>query len=563
MLGCSKKVPGPKPLYAIVRFENISGDPELDWVGRAATEVLSSSLSTSMDGVVLTPSSYARVAKALGPRPATAPGISAQRQEAVAAGANHIVSGYVERIGGSLRLHAADEDITSGRITRVVTGNGAQPIAALMALARQLSPTARPFATGNPDALRLYSAALESTPAAGVGLLEQAVQQDPNFGPAWVLLTAIKVAASDAPGARETMAAARTHSLGELDKANLDVQAASLAGDSKAKTAALKKLTVLTPGDTTLLQAVAESEAKTGAFADAAADWKRLAALVPADADAWNQLGYNMAWSGNYEAAVAAHREYARIRPTEANPLDSLGDVHFMHRKYGEAAKSYLAANAKNPGFERYLDLYKAAWAKFRAGDKAGADKAFEQFQAARANPANPGLVLLQADWMYRTGRKNEAVKMLRQSAADSSTNPVVKANAFSQLAVWELVAGDRAAAAKDSLAAGQPTTPVAAMVRIATMPSASTSEWAARVNTMLTGPNLAGVRRLALGYALILDGKAAASIPVWEEVARTATATDFVLQAMVEIVKGAKPKLALIPNPDAINQFAVLYGDL
>ena len=562
LLGCSKKVPGPKPLYAIVRFENLSGDPSLDWIGRAATELLSSSLSTAMDGVVLTPSSFARVAKALGPRPATAPGISAQRQEAVAAGANHIVSGYIEQVGGTLRLHAADEDLTSGKITRVVSGSGSQPVAALMALAKQLSPTAKPFATGDSEALRLYSAALESTPATGTGLLEQALRKDPNFGPAWVLLAAIKVAGSDAAGARETIAAARTHNLTELDKASLDVQTASLTGNPQAKTAALKKLTALTPGDTTLLQAVADSETKAGAFVDAAADWRRLAELLPADADAWNQLGYNQSWAGNYAAAVVAHQQYARLRPNEANPLDSLGDVQFMNRKYAEAAKSYLAANAKNPGFERYLDLYKAAWAKFRAGDKAGADKAFEQFRATRANPNNPGLVLLQADWLYRTGRKDEAVKLLRDSTTEGS-NPVVKANAYSQLAVWDLVAGNRAAAAKDSVAAGQPTTPVAVIIRIATMPSASASEWASRVNSMLAAPNLAGIRRLALGYALILDGKTAASIPVWEEVARTSAATDFALQSMVQIVKGTKPKLALIPNPDAVNQFAVLYGDL
>ena len=79
----------------------------------------------------------------------------------------------------------------------------------------------------------------------------------------------------------------------------------------------------------------------------------------------------------------------------------------------------------------------------------------------------------------------------------------------------------------------------------------------------MLAAPNLAGIRRLALGYALMLDGKTPASIPVWEEVARTSAATDFTLQSMVQIVKGSKPTLALIPNPDAVNQFAVLYGDL
>ena len=30
------KADEPKPRYAVVRFENLSGDPSLDWTGRAA-----------------------------------------------------------------------------------------------------------------------------------------------------------------------------------------------------------------------------------------------------------------------------------------------------------------------------------------------------------------------------------------------------------------------------------------------------------------------------------------------------------------------------------------------
>ncbi len=562
LLGCSSKVQPPKPLYAVLRFENLTGNPALDWIGRAASETLSTSLSTAMDGIVLTPSSLARLGKALGPRPGNVPGSSAQRQEAILAGANHLISGYAEMVGGAVRFHAVDENLTTGKIVQSTVGSGVQPMAALSALARNISPTAKPYATLLPEALRLYAEALDSAPSDAKPLLGKVLGLDPEFGAAWVLLAGVEAGLGDAQGAAATIREARTHRLTALDKANLDVTTASLAGDAKAKLSALKQVTQLNPGDTTLLRAVAESEVATGDFAAAATDWARLAELVPADVDAWNQLGYTRAWGGNYAGAITALAEYAKLRPADANPLDSTGDVHFMNRKYASAAQSYMAAHSKSPGFERFADLYKAAWAKFRAGDKAGADKTFAEFRVGRGKISPQGVELAEADWLYRTGRKAQAEALLRARIADPASAAVAP-NAYSQLAVWELIDGDRAGAARDALAAGQPRTPVMAIIRIATMPSAPAAEWAARVEKMLPGPSLAGVRRLALGYALLLDGKKSDAIPVWEDISKAASAGDFPLHALRDSLKGVPTKLALVPNPDAINQFAALYGDL
>ena len=560
--GCGRKAEGPAPLYAVVRFENLSGDPGLDWTGLAASEVLSSTLSNAMDGIVLTPSSLARLGKALGARPAGVPGSSAQRQEAVLAGANRLISGSVEKGAGGIVVRAVDEDLTTGKAVRTLSGTGAQPLQALTALAAAFSAKAKPYATANSEALRLYSEAAEAPPAEAPGLLDRALAADPDFGEARVLLVATRLAGGDRAGASAAIAEARSHRLTDADQAGLDVSAAALSGDNAARAAALKRLTVLTPGDTTLLRAVAESETSSGRFSEAAADWKRLTGLVPSDADAWNQLGYNLAWSGNYPAAAAAHAQYAKLRPGDPNPLDSAGDVQFMYRRYAEAAKSYLAANAKAPGFERFADLYKAAWAKFRAGDKAGADKTFEEFRTARGNGNPLGIELFQADWLYRTGRRKEAAALLRARVADKES-AAAWPTAYSQLAIWELAAGERAQAMKDSLAGGQPKTPVQVIVRIASMPSASPAEWSARVNGMLPGPALAGLRSLALGYALLLDGKREAATAVWQQIAASAPATDFPFRAMAEWLATGKTALALIPNHESVNEFAVLFGDL
>ena len=54
-----------------------------------------------------------RFASSLGPRPASAPGISSERAEAFLAGATRFITGYVERPAGQITITATEEDVFS------------------------------------------------------------------------------------------------------------------------------------------------------------------------------------------------------------------------------------------------------------------------------------------------------------------------------------------------------------------------------------------------------------------------------------------------------------------
>src|ERR1700722_17284338 len=103
-IACHKQTVGPPPRYAVLRFENLSGDPSLDWTARAASEMLSISLAGVLDGPVLPSTALAKLTPALGPEPSAVPGISGQRQEALVAGATRLISGYVERASGQISI---------------------------------------------------------------------------------------------------------------------------------------------------------------------------------------------------------------------------------------------------------------------------------------------------------------------------------------------------------------------------------------------------------------------------------------------------------------------------
>lgn len=567
---CGHRESGPPRRYAVVGFENLSGDSSLDWAGRGAAEFLSRSLQGAIDGSVLSQEAVARAGQSLGSHPAGAPGISASRAGALVAGANHIVSGYIERTPAGIRIAATDEDAASHRTARTLSVTASSAFDAMDRLAHLFSDKAGPPPTGNAEAFRLYSTALGNAAAGGVPLLERAVTLDPSFGRAWVALARV-VALSDRAAAAAVIARARERKLAPVDLAWLDFESAALDGDRTGTLAAMRRLSGFDAGDTGLARSLAEAETSAGNFSQAAAVWKRLTVSNPGDVNAWNQLGYTLCWSGDYTGALAALREYARLHPGDPNPLDSQGDVHYWFGKFSEAAASYAAAYAKMPGFLNGGELYKGAWARFLGGDKTGADALFAKFREARDKAGDPNIGILAGDWLYRTGREKEASALLRAALKNApekkdaaAAEPAVRAGTAAQLAVWDLLDGDRSAAAKDiGEGGGSNLAPVDVLVWIAAMPSATVSEWEARTARILAAPQLAGLRPIALGYSLMLDGQKQAALPVWEEVVKQSPGSDFFPRAILMRLKGQPVEHLSPPDSVSLNRFAAVLGKL
>ncbi len=559
---CRTKATGPPPRYAIVRFENLSGDPTLDWMSRAASESLSFSLAGAMNGAVLPAAALSRAAAALGPQPTAVPGVSGEHQRALVAGATRVIAGYIERPDNEIRIAATERDLATGKSLRIVSATGSSPIAAIEALAKQFSPNAKPPVTGNEDALRLYAEALESPIGTGVEDLEQATRIDPNFGEAWVALASLDSARGDRAAAEEAVDRARRGKLDALSLARLNLESANLQPDRRARIEALRKVVALTPSDTQLLRNLTDAEMAVGEFEAAAADWKKLAALFPQDPAILNSLGYALSYAGDYKDALAALDAYARLRPKDANPLDSIGDLNYSFGKFQDAANSYMRAHNLQPDFERYGDLYKAAWAKFKAGDTPAADKLYAQFQAEREKLHDPLIALITADWLYRTGRKSQAFDSLRAAIAQTPS-PALRANGWTQITIWDLIGHQREQAAKDSASIGPKLTEASMLIaRFAAFPSAPAEEWESRAEHLIP-PNTAALRPMALGYALVLDGKRQAALPVWAGIVNNDPATDFFSRAIYARLQGKPIARPLLPDPANFNPFGAVPDSL
>lgn len=563
--GCSsQKTPVAPPHYAFLGFENLSGDPSLDWTGKGSSEFLSRSLGHAMDGSVLNPDSIGRMQQSLGPRTVAAPGSSANRTSAIGLGASLLVTGYLERAPGGVRVTASEEDVATHKTLRTLSATAGAPFQALTELAHEFSAKAAEPGTSNAEAFRLYCTALETPIKEAPPLLEQAVRLDPAFGRAWIALVRTAIVEGDRAGADELALRARAQKLAPVDLASIDYEIATARGDRAASLAAMRRVSELQPDDIGLTRSLATAESNAGNFREAANDWKRITVAAPQDADAWNQLSYALCWSGDYQGALTAVHQYARIRPAEPNPLDSEGDIHYWFGRFSDAAASYTAAEAKSPAFLNGGEFYKAAWAKFRAGDKAAADAMFARFQDSRTRAKDAAIPLFAADWLYRTGRAKEARKLAAAGLQQQDTQPAVRVGLAAQMALWDLMEGDRAAAAKDVIAGGNAgITPADLILRFAALPSASAAEWEARAQKDLGAPQLATIRTTALGYALILDGKREAAIPVWEDIVAKSPGTDFFARVVLARLKKQQAAGRVIPDPINLNQFAAITDHL
>ena len=521
ILSCGPGKPAGVERLAILRFENLTGDDSLNWVGRAVSEVIIADLAGSRALSAVTFSQLHAADSTLGPRALAAPGISAERPAALLAGVHEILYGRVSRAGTRLRLDAELFDNSRGKIVRALSATapesqGVIPLAD--SLAKELATRVRTFETQIDRAMRDYCVGLESSDAhAAAEAFSRAVSADPNFGQAYLAWAQSAAAQNGRTEAERVLAlaSARGNTIPELERSRIALLAAELRGDTTASMRALETVAQLDPSDAGLIRRLAREKVRARRYREAAETIKQALTVQPDNPELWNDLGYAEMFAGDFTAAGTALDEYRRIQPDDPNALDSLGDVHFYFGQFASAEKYYRESFEKDHAFNGGAALLKAAHARLRTGDIHGADALFNQYMDASGN-AGPLQHLRRAEWQFLSGRRKLAVEQLEGysrnlPAAATSFAPQMNA----QLALWELDMGDRARAREFAQRAQGPRSPAAAVARFLTEAPASPAEWRQRALELLPRPEDAHARSLMLAYALLLQKDFADALPI------------------------------------------------
>jgi tetratricopeptide (TPR) repeat protein len=563
-ISCSRTPQSPTiQRLAILRFENLSGDPSLDWIGRALPEIVTSELTRSTSLYAIPSSRLHSLNQALGVRPIAAPGISAEAPLAQTLNATRIGYGYYTVEGGLLQAHLTIEDPRTQHMVQLLTSATSHlpdVISVANSLARGIWPEAQPWPVRNPEALRSYAIALESTDAAAMERDgEAAVAADPDFSRPYLLLAELKARRQDGAGAQSVLQSALGRPrIDAAGRAEIEAVAAGLGNDAAARERALAEQVRLAPNNAAAWRSLAEIHVARHRFPEAGQDYERALAIEPEDPILWNEAGYAAAWAGNLPAAMSHLRRYQALRPNDANPLDSMGDVNLMLGHLAEAERFYLDAVQKDPGFLNGAGTYKAAMAHLMTGDVAGADAIFRQ----RFPQPNP-------EWLWVTGRRNEAYALLERQIEGAVSSPN-RSGAYAQLAFWSLWLDNPAAAAAMARKAAETAVPAStslvALARFLTQPTATADQWSARA---AEGFRNSAARDVALAYALLLDRHFAEAVPVLRRTYETSPPSDSGLPielawALIESgnAKDAAPLLRLnpVPGPNGPSPFLSFY---
>ncbi len=515
-VSCSRK-PERKGIerIAIVDFENLTGDPQLNWIGRACASVLSAQLNGTRQAEPYEVGSVREI-----------PGV----------GATETVQGYFTVENGAIHISTAiDTAPPSNQARRLQTqGTLAAGILPLIdSVAHELAPDAKAFSTRNENAARDYfQATLAPTAAEKIAQLELSVKADPNFAPAYLARLQIALGGGDVSSARSILAEAQTHAakFSELDRARLAVIQASVDNDTNKRTEALEHVARLLPSDVEVWQTLAPLYMARKNYAKAVQAYQSAHALRPEDIPLLNSLGYAQAYAGDLNGAVRTFSDYRRLAPQDANALDSLGEVHFLAGRFADAERYFLEAEKMAGATLGGAELYRAGLSRYLMGDTKGANDLFQQFAAIHAKTSGAALLpVQQAIWKYQTGDANGAVADLKRVVDAKETMPDSAAAGHAQLVIWLLESADAAGARQHAvsalrLARSPASRSFASLSAFMANSDVSPAEWKQRVERVMPGAAQSGARGQLLGYALLLNRHYPEAIEVWRQAYESAS---------------------------------------
>jgi tetratricopeptide (TPR) repeat protein len=570
--GCIRPPAGaPSERLAVLRLENLSGDASIGWAGRALSEIIAAELSGAGQPRVISSAGIHAFDRALGVRPISAPGISAESSQALAAGATMLAYGEYTVLHGKLEVRLTLEDARTLKATKVIGVSAAagDVLGAGTALAREISSRAVAYGTRNPRALEAYSRALEAGDAAVVEVgLGVAIAADPDFVPPYRLLSQIKAQRQDRAGAIAALdqALARGAAIPELERVRLELESADLTGNPDARLSALSKVVKLDGGDSNGWRELGNSLMNRHQYRQAQQAYRKASELEPEDVALLNFMGYAAGQAGDLDAATSALRRYAALRPNEANPLDSMGDIHLIVGRLADAENFYLQAAKKDPGFQNNGPLIKAALARLLSGDVSGANLLAERYAAARVEAKDPIVDYRRAQWTWISGRRKAAAQQMAAFALASESGPLrdMASRAYAELAIWSFMSGDREGggrlAQKALSIAGPASAGNALVAQFLSQPPASSSQWVVRAEQQFPGPAQSAIKNFALAYALLVNQQFQPALlllrQMWENGSPTADEGLPVMLAWCYLetgrVKEAAPLLATNPVPSA-----------
>jgi serine/threonine-protein kinase len=398
-----------RPIVAVLPFENLTGDPNLGYLGAGIADTLSTTLASLSDLSVIARS---QIHDAL-------QGGKDEAKICRALGASFVVSGAVHKAGNRLQVTLnvvrPDGRIESGGIVEDDSANLfplqrrlAEDLSARLLGAISVRERAQlaQAPTSSATALDSYwqGRALLDQPSrdgaveTAIARFRQAVSRDPMF--------------------------ARAHA-GLGDALWFKYSATKDPATARAAIAAIEHARSLDASDSLVRLALAQTYQETGRVDDAQKEVEALIALQPNNDDGHRLLGTLLAGKGNDADAIGHYQRAIAIRPNYWRNHASLGGFYFGTGRFAEAAIEFQRVTELQP---------ESSWAYLNLG---GAYHAAGDFQRAidnykRAIALSPGEYAAHSNLgavYHNQKRFADAVEAYRAAIQLAPENPILHRN--------------------------------------------------------------------------------------------------------------------------------------
>ncbi len=239
------------------------------------------------------------------------------------------------------------------------------------------------------DALRYYFRGANAWQRRDINSAERelrsALEVDPNFALAHLMLGELRVWQNqwDAAQSEILIARARAQALLDADQLRVEALLSRAFGDSLKERDYLQKLIEVQPYKGEYLYELAESYFHTADVDEAISKYQDALSLDPRYALAYNHMAYCYAWKGEHSRALETCGHYLKLHHS-ANAYDSIGEIYMLAGDYANAERMKTTAIQMDP--QIYYASRNIAFIEMMRGRNAAAGERLKALIAATDN---------------------------------------------------------------------------------------------------------------------------------------------------------------------------------
>jgi len=371
----------PRPI-AVMTFENLTGERNLDYLCKAIPNLLITNLEQSRHLSVMTWERMHDLLEALGKEDVELIDEDLGFQLCRMDGIEAIVMGSFTKAGDVVVTDAKVLDVATKKLIKTTSSKG-EGVASILKM--QIDELSREISRGvglserkvQANKLQITEVTTTSMDAYNYFLrgreeyekmyyddarqfLEKAIELDSTFASAYLYLADVYRSLHDYKARDKALEKAKVLSEKATEKEGFYIEAEyaiSIEDDPEERFSILTQLATKYPKEKRAHQYLGWYYYGKDLFYRALEEYNKALELDPNYGEALNGIAYTYAEMGDYAQAIEYFKRYAAVSPGDANPFDSMGDLYFRMGQIDQALSKYKEAIEVKPDFMSSLNV--------------------------------------------------------------------------------------------------------------------------------------------------------------------------------------------------------------